>query len=171
MRMPSSPAHAIWVLSRDQAGWTSGPGSSINRVMSPPSTEPTTMSGLSSTTVENRMKPAGPGGSVITGEADADGSTDADAGALGSADSDGGAETSACEGLGVAPPPPKNPVRNKRARTATTPTAAMRIAGPACGGSPDRPTGAAGTGSAAAGASSVAQFWQKIRSGGLTVPQ
>ena len=50
------------------------------------------------------------------------------------------------------------------------PTAAIAIAGPAWGGSPDRATGAGGTGAVATGASSVAQLWQKTRSGGLTVP-
>jgi hypothetical protein len=140
--------------------------------MLPPSTEPTTMLAFPPGLLAKAMNPDGPGGGVIATEAGADASTDAGALAVASADADGGADAWAeVEGLGVAAPPPKNPVRNSKPMTATMPTAAIAIAGPALSGRPERATGSGATACVEAGASSVAQFWQKTRSGGLTVPQ
>jgi hypothetical protein len=117
------------------------------------------------------MNPLGPGGVVIAAEGDSDGSAGGVALSAGSVDGDVAAEIAAdVAGLGVAPVPPKKPVRNRRPTTATTPTAAMRIAGPALSGSPEPETGSGSTTSVDAGASSVAQFWQNTRSGGLIVP-
>ena len=85
---------------------------------------------------------------------------------------EGDGDTWAMDGLGVALAPPRMPPANRIARTATTATAAMRIAGPALPESPPEPVACVVTiGWRSTGDSSVAQFRQKTRSGGFTVPQ
>src|SRR5262245_295056 len=173
--MPSFAAHAIWVLSRDQASWTSLPGAVMSGVTPLPSAAATTMSALPPVARLNPMNPAGPGGAVIDGEGDCVGATDAGALTGGDTATDGGAvgDAWAIDGLGVElAPPPRTPERNRIARTATTPTAPIKIAGPAF---PERAPPLvpvfAGMGWGVAGDSSAAQFWQKTRSDGFRVPQ
>src|SRR4029077_10986344 len=92
-RIPPFAAHAIWVLSRDQANWTSLPGALISGVMLLPSAEATTMSALPATTFVKAMKPVGPGGTVGDGGVDSEGATEAGALAVAVGPVDGGGDT------------------------------------------------------------------------------
>ena len=104
--------------------------------------------------------------------ADSDGATEAGALAVAVGPVEGDGDTWAMDGLGVALAPPRMPPANRMARTATTATAAMRIAGPALPESAPEPVACVVTiGWRSTGDSSVAQFRQKTRSGGFTVPQ
>src|SRR4029079_18973907 len=123
IRIPSFAAHAIWVLSRDQANWTSLPGALTRGAILLPSAEATTMSAWPETTFVKAMKPVGPGGTVGDGEADSDGATAAGALAAGVGAVAGGGDHWGAGGPGVALPPPRMPPANRIARMATSATA------------------------------------------------